>query len=146
MSGMNRNFLQIIGLSIICGLAAHTARAQYDLSWFTIDGGGATFSTGGNFSLGGTIGQPDAGIMSGGTFTLTGGFWAGATAGNPCNLLGDIDNDNDTDLQDLAFLLASFGAQTGDPNFNPAADIDGNGVVTLQDLAFLLSEFGTICP
>ncbi len=48
----------------------------YDLSWYTIDGGGATFSTGGGYSLGGTIGQPDAGSLSGGSYQLTGGFWS----------------------------------------------------------------------
>ena len=47
----------------------------YDLTWSTIDGGGATFSTGGSYSLGGSIGQPDAGILSGGSYTLNGGFW-----------------------------------------------------------------------
>ena len=61
------------------------------------------------------------------------------------HLLGDIDDDGDTDLQDLAFLLASFGTNSGDPAFNPAADIDLNGTVTLQDLAFLLSDFGATC-
>ena len=104
------------------------------------------FSTGGDFRLGGTIGQLDAGFaISGGIFSLTGGFWPGAGAA-PCDLLGDIDNDNDTDLQDLAFLLASFGTSAGDPAFNPAADIDLNGTITLQDLAFLLSGFGGTCP
>jgi len=49
----------------------------YDLSWSTVDGGGATFSTGGGYSLGGTIGQPDAGAMSGGGYSLSGGFWGG---------------------------------------------------------------------
>jgi hypothetical protein len=53
------------------------ARAQsYSLEWFTIDGGGGT-STGGGYSLSGTIGQPDAGgPLTGGNFTLNGGFWA----------------------------------------------------------------------
>ena len=46
----------------------------YDLTWNTIDGGGM-FSTGGAYSLGGTIGQADAGTMSGGGYTLSGGFW-----------------------------------------------------------------------
>jgi uncharacterized repeat protein (TIGR01451 family) len=51
---------------------------SYDLSWFTVDGGGATFSTGGSYSLGGTIGQPDASnALAGGTYSLTGGFWSG---------------------------------------------------------------------
>lgn len=48
---------------------------SYDLTWNTFDGGGATFSTGGTYSLGGTIGQADAGTMSGGTYSLSGGFW-----------------------------------------------------------------------
>src|SRR5437868_10950980 len=47
---------------------------SYSLDWFTIDGGGGT-STGGVYSVSGTIGQPDAGQMSGGTYTLDGGFW-----------------------------------------------------------------------
>src|SRR5512137_1313244 len=52
----------------------------YDLTWSTIDGGGYMFSTGGGYSLGGTMGQPDAGVMSGGGYTLAGGFWGGAVA------------------------------------------------------------------
>jgi len=53
----------------------------YDLSWNSIDGGGVTFATGGNYSLGGTIGQADAGVLSGGAYTLTGGFWAALNTG-----------------------------------------------------------------
>ena len=50
------------------------AWGQYSIDWSTIDGGGGT-STGGVFSVSGTIGQPDAGAMSGGNYTLEGGFW-----------------------------------------------------------------------
>jgi hypothetical protein len=58
-------------------MIASFARAQsYSLEWFTIDGGGGN-STGGGYSLSGTIGQPDAGgPLTGGNFTLTGGFWS----------------------------------------------------------------------
>ena len=62
--------------------ALTTLSTGYDLSWYTIDGGGATFSMGGSYSLGGSIGQPDAGSMSGGGYTLTGGFWGGASSAN----------------------------------------------------------------
>jgi hypothetical protein len=56
-------------------LHATAVRAQnYSIDWFTIDGGGGT-SSGGAYSLSGTIGQPDAGILSGGAYSLTGGFW-----------------------------------------------------------------------
>ena len=49
----------------------------FDLSWHTVDSGGSTFSTGGGYALGSTIGQPDAGSMAGGDYVLAGGFWAG---------------------------------------------------------------------
>jgi hypothetical protein len=51
------------------------AWGQYAVDWSTIDGGGGT-STGGVYSVSGTIGQPDAGQMSGGQFTLVSGFWS----------------------------------------------------------------------
>lgn len=47
----------------------------FDLSWFTVDGGGGS-SSGGPYALSGTIGQADAGTMSGGSYGLTGGFWS----------------------------------------------------------------------
>jgi hypothetical protein len=64
---------------IIAGwlLALPTLHAQsYSIDWFTIDGGGGT-STGGVYSVSGTIGQPDAGdAMTGGNYSVTGGFWS----------------------------------------------------------------------
>jgi len=55
----------------------------FELSWSTIDGGGATFSNGGGYSLGGTIGQSDAGTAVGGTYLLEGGFWHSLTPPEP---------------------------------------------------------------
>ena len=59
---------------------------QYSIDWSTVDGGGGT-STGGVYSVTGTIGQPDAGSMSGGAYAVSGGFWgiiaAVQTAGAP---------------------------------------------------------------
>ena len=67
--------------AILAAAIAAPASAQtggpFDLSWSTIDCGGGT-SAGNSFSLTGTVGQPDAGFMSGGTFTLGGGFWSAA--------------------------------------------------------------------
>lgn len=50
---------------------------DYDLAWWTVDGGGATFKTNDGYSLGSSIGQPDAAVWSGGDYTLAGGFWGG---------------------------------------------------------------------
>jgi hypothetical protein len=55
---------------------AITGHAQYSIDWFTIDGGGGA-SSNGQFTVAGTVGQPDAGVaMSGGNFSVSGGFWS----------------------------------------------------------------------
>src|SRR5437764_10911152 len=60
---------------LLFAVTSTAALAQsFSIDWFTIDGGGGT-STGGVYSVSGTIGQPDAGHMSGGNFTIDGGFW-----------------------------------------------------------------------
>jgi hypothetical protein len=66
-------------------LLASTALAadSYNLSWWTADSGGGT-SSGGSYTLSGTIGQPDAGVVAiGGGYTLAGGFWHGGEAAAP---------------------------------------------------------------
>ncbi len=57
-------------------VASIVQAADIDLPWFTIDGGGTMVGRSGEIRLDGTIGQPDAGVMSSGRFELTGGFWA----------------------------------------------------------------------
>jgi hypothetical protein len=49
---------------------------RYDLTSWTVDGGGAIVEAG-RYRLGGTAGQPDAGVLEGSTYRLRGGFWAG---------------------------------------------------------------------
>jgi hypothetical protein len=68
-------------LILFFGLLSPVASfAQYSIDWSTIDGGGGT-STNGQFTLSGTIGQPDAGgPMTNGQFSVTGGFWVLPTA------------------------------------------------------------------
>lgn len=60
--------------------AASIVNAQnYSVDWFKIAGGGG-LSSGGAYSLSGTVGQPDAGTLTGGNYTLAGGFWSIITA------------------------------------------------------------------
>jgi hypothetical protein len=77
--------LLVIGVAAVYaqsgGGASTLLSTGYDLTWNTVDGGGATFSTGGTYELGGTSGQPDAGRLSGGSYTLAGGFWVGGGGG-----------------------------------------------------------------
>ena len=68
----------VLGACSLVFLLCPSARAQsYAIDWFTIDGGGGT-STGGVYSVNGTIGQPDANQtpMTGGNYSLVGGIWS----------------------------------------------------------------------
>lgn len=70
----------IIALTL-CAIEYTLAQSggDYDLSWSVLSGGGVTFSTGGDFALASTVGQPVAlgasPLHAGGTFDLTDGFW-----------------------------------------------------------------------
>jgi hypothetical protein len=66
--------LKRIGLGMAALVSAAAYAGDLNLNWFTVAGGGGT-STGGIYSVSGTIGQPDAGAMSGGSYALVGGFW-----------------------------------------------------------------------
>jgi hypothetical protein len=122
---------KLIAASLLVMASGPAAMAQpFTIDWYTIDGGGGT-STGGAFSLSGTIGQPDAGVMSGGTFTLTGGFWAGAVTPPPAGCsLADVVVDGTVDGSDFIAFINSFGI--GDASIDPVADVAGGGPVGLS--------------
>lgn len=62
-----------LGLALMVG---NVSAQSYSINWYKIAGGGGT-STGGVYSVTGTIGQHDAGgAITGGNFSLTGGFWS----------------------------------------------------------------------
>ena len=71
---------QVALATTLLAFALNATAQSYAIDWHTIDGGGGT-STGGVYSLSGTIGQHDAGgPMTGGAYSLTGGFWTLPTA------------------------------------------------------------------
>ena len=115
-------------------LPSSTVQAQsvgdYDLSWSTIDGGGGT-SSGDNFVLSGTIGQPDAGTMRGEEYVLVGGFWSG---GVPCFV----------NLPDLADFLSNWLEEI--PVAGVDWDQDDSGTVDLVDYSLFAQSWMQYCP
>lgn len=55
--------------------AASQGGSGYEITWWTVDGGGTAHLGGGAYALGATAGQPDAQAVVAGDYTLCGGFW-----------------------------------------------------------------------
>ena len=107
--------------------------AQFNIDWFTIDGGGGT-STGGVYSVSGTIGQPDANStpMAGGNFSLTGGFWSLlSTVQSPgAPLLTILLTSTNTALVTWPSPSSGFTLQQ---NTNGLGTLNWSNVLTIQD-------------
>ncbi len=133
-----RRLMMLIPMLLLWLGANAQSGGPYDLSWWTIDGGGITFATGGVYNLGGTIGQPDASnALAGGPYSLTGGFWfvPACIATN-----GDVDGNGCVDDADLLTVLFNFGAS----GLNPA-DVNCDALVDDADLLIVLFNFGSGC-
>ena len=68
--------------ALLMAVSLAFAQGGYDLSWFTVSGGGGATS-GGSYTLTGSAGQSDAGSLTGGAYALSGGFMLeGVAAGS----------------------------------------------------------------
>ena len=128
MTRTNRR-MSLLGASILATLAAGANAQDFSISWYTIDGGGGT-STGGDFSLSGTIGQHDAGgPMTGGDFSVSGGFWVGAGTGTPgCPCAADYNQDGGVDGTDVSVFFDDWSAAIGCADTDQSGGIDGADV------------------
>ena len=130
--------IAVLGLA---ALAAPALAQPFEISWYTIDGGGGT-SAGGVYSLSGTIGQPDAGpVMSGGVYSLTGGFWAGAGGPPPCS--ADFNGDGFLDFFDYDDYVSCF--ETGVCPPGKTADFNGDGFADFFDYDDFVAAFEVGC-
>jgi hypothetical protein len=69
--------LAVLTLALLLPVVRAQSGDGYNLTWWTIDTGGACIS-GGGYALMGTVGQPDPSpALTGGGFVLNGGFWPG---------------------------------------------------------------------
>lgn len=123
-------------IAAIAGSVSSVNGQPWVILWFTVDGGGAMRSAGGDFELSGTIGQTDAGVMTGGDFVLEGGFWPGAATG--ISPPGDCDGNGLVNLDDLEGMATCMaGPQLSVDPACYCADLDGDLDVDLVDFAML---------
>lgn len=121
----------VIALLMACLLMIVPALAQtggdYNISWYTIDGGGGGTSSGGPYTLTGTIGQPDAAWCSGGDYEVLGGF-------RPGGPLCVVEFDDFARFAD--FWLAG----------DLTCDLDGSSDVDMGDLEWFADYWLSYCP
>lgn len=134
---MKRNAQTIIRWLIILSVvsAGMALAGDFELSRSTIDGGGVMRSTGGDFELSGTIGQPDAGAMAGGEYELTGGFWFPLVP-DDCNSDGVV---NLYDHGDFEACLT--GSDAGVTEGCGCFDVNRSDAVDLLDFAVVQMTF-----
>ena len=128
------NKKDIIILLALCLIMTIPTFSQYEISWYTIDGGGG-MSRGGQYSLTGTIGQPDAAYSAGGDYEVLGGFWPGAPLfivnfedfarfaqywlENGSDIPADLYEDNIIDCNDLRLFIDELRTKwNGKPSRN----------------------------
>jgi hypothetical protein len=102
---------------------------------WTVDCGGAIAAIGDGYELSGTIGQPDAGLASGGGLTLSGGFWFPLAE-------GDCNTDGGVDLIDFnGFQPCLSGPDGGVRRGCSCFDVDQDADVDLLDVAAFQRAF-----
>ena len=127
----------LIASALITVFSAAELSASFEIPWNTIDGGGGV-SQMGDYAVYGTIGQPDAGTLTGGGYTLHGGFWPGL-AGRDGAPVGDLNCDGAVSVSDIgAFVLAltnptAYATQFPDCDVR-LGDVNQDGAVTVSDI------------
>jgi hypothetical protein len=127
MKKINKGKILIFSIVVLTTFVS-VGFCDYQIVWSTIDGGGG-MSSGGQYELVGTIGQPDAGSMSSGNYELVGAFWPG---GPLCFV----------EFEDFA-RFAELWLYEGE---GLPADLDGNGYVDLYDLKEFIDYWLLCCP
>lgn len=80
----------------------------------------------------------DAGIFDAGTLNAA---CITITLAPPADCVGDLDDDDDTDVFDFGILAANFGQSVP---ANTGGDLDGNAVVDVFDFGILAGDFGCV--
>ena len=141
MLSTTRLYRFVLAFLVILALCPVVALAQtggpYTLTWSTIDGGGATQpSTGGPYTVAGTIGQPDAGPpVIGGVYGCVDGFWNTSIGACPA----DFNGSGTVTVQDIFDFLAAWFAST------PSADFNHSGTISVQDIFDFLAAWFAGC-
>jgi hypothetical protein len=127
--------------AVAAAAIASPALAQLRVSWWSVDGG-ADRSSGSGLTVTGTIGQPDAGMCSGGGLTVSGGAWPGGAHACYPNCDGSTTSPV-LNVLDFACFLNRFAAADLWANCDNSTTPP---VLNVLDFACFLNNFAAGCP
>ncbi|MBY0111957.1 MAG: hypothetical protein K2Y21_03985 [Phycisphaerales bacterium] len=119
-----------------------------EISWFTVDGGGGT-STDGTIFLSGTIGQADAGRLTGSPFiSVYGGYWGAASGAPTCP--ADFNDDGFVDDTDFVIFASAYDILECSSPLMPLdcpSDLNDDTLVDDSDFVIFVAAYNELlCP
>ena len=83
-----------------------------------------------------------------GTYTVTlnitdnQNLWDTETANVKVTLLGDLNDDDEVNILDIAIVARAYGSKLEDPTWNPIADLNNDEVINILDIALVAAAYG----
>lgn len=123
---------------------ASVPNADYEIDWYSINGGGTVNATSTNYQMGASIGQSVAGAATSTNYNMGIGFWYGAGGGCSCPCAYDPQCDgiisNAQDVVTTVNVAFRGAAAIVDPGcLIERTDVDANGVTNAVDLVKVIN-------
>lgn len=127
--------LSVMAAFIMASFFMVATAQPYSVDWFTVDGGGGA-SANGQYSIDGTMGQADAGHLSGGSFSLDGGFWSIVAAVQPAG-------SPTLTIRATAPAIVALSWPSPSPGFMLQQNTNGLGTLNWSNVVITPSDDGT---
>ena len=131
-------------LIALLGLPSAALAQPFTLEWSTIDSGGAINLTAGAYTLGDSIGQPDAGTLTAAPYECQGGFWNTDQA-TPPGCYANCDGSTGTPAltaNDFQCFINAYAASSPYANCDAST---GTPALTANDFQCFINKYAGGC-
>jgi len=121
-------------------VTAANSAPNYNLDWWSINGGGDVAATSASYQMGMSVGQSVAGAASSASYGMGIGFWYGAASAScPITMTGDVNTNGSITSADIIYLVGYvFKGGAAPLPCAAAGDVNCNGSVTSADIIYLV--------
>jgi hypothetical protein len=130
-------------LAVLAAPASTQAGGGFEIDAAAISGGGGR-SSGNGYSLIGTIGQRDVGLMGGNRLAVLGGLWAMVSTATLAPCAGDCGGDGQVFVNEL-LTMVRLSLTDSPPDDCRAGDADDDGRVSVAEVIAAVDRALTSC-